>query len=329
MGSPSLTVQSLRCHIRRPEAFSRRGVNLRTSLAILTACAACYARWDSDTITKLSIRIYKKVHAHFAQGSLTRPITLKKLEPYPVLYGQLVSATSHFVPVYVKLLPPHLRMVEVVCAWLAREVGLPLPLPAIVDVHRTRIERLCPWPYGSEIRMHCFGTHEILQARPLQVVENANSGQYEHLLRGWKDCLRTGIFDELIANDDRNKGNLLLDAHRGLWIIDHSRALRSGGQTPFSDPLLPFENPLLNYFAKFPAAQRSALYPQVVADCAQLSSAAARIPYGELGVDGQVRVDIERFIDERSRRLAALVFSRLGINELPLQPERPSPRAPH
>lgn len=220
-------------------------------------------------------------------------------------------------------------MVEVVCAWLAREIGLPLPLPAIIQVHRARVERLFPWPYGSMTSAQCYGTQEILRALPLQAVENARSGQYEHLLRGWKDCLRVGIFDELIANDDRNKGNLLLDAYRVLWIIDHSRALRSGGQTPFSDPLLPFENPLLNYLATYTPAQRSAFYPQIIADCAQLSSAAARIPYSDLGVDGQIRVDIERFLDERSRRLTALVFSRLGISELPLQSDHPAPRASH
>src|SRR5262249_20098507 len=153
-------------------------------------------------------------------------------------------------------------------------------------------------------RMECFGTHEIAQARPLQIYDNAN--QAEQILRGWKDCLRTGIFDVLIANDDRNNGNLLVDAHRGISIIDHSRALRAGGQTPFSDPMLPFENPLLSFIAKMPAAHRSALYPQVVADCAQMSTAAARIPYEELGIVGQVRGDIERFIDQRSRRLPSL-----------------------
>lgn len=269
------------------------------------------------------------MHPHFLQGNLTRPIVLKKLEPFPVLYGPVVSATNHFVQAYIKLLPNHLRMVEIACAWLAREVGLPLPLPAIVNVDRARVERLCPWQYGSATSMQCYGTQEVLQARPLQTVENSNPGRSENLLKGWKDCLRTGIFDELVANDDRNKGNLLLDAHRGLWIIDHSRALRAGGQMPFSDPLLPFENPLLNFYSKLPLAQRTALYPQIVADCAQLSSAAARIPYKDIGIDGQVRLDIERFIDARSRRLSALVFSRIGISELPLQPEDASPRASH
>jgi hypothetical protein len=36
----------------------------------------------------------------------------------------------------------------------------------------------------------------------------------------------TRVFDQLIYNTDRNKGNLLIDASWRLWLIDHSRAFR-------------------------------------------------------------------------------------------------------
>ena len=36
------------------------------------------------------------------------------------------------------------------------------------------------------------------------------------------------VFDELIANTDRNQGNMLIDADWKLWLIDHSRAFRTG-----------------------------------------------------------------------------------------------------
>lgn len=35
------------------------------------------------------------------------------------------------------------------------------------------------------------------------------------------------IFDELIANTDRNQGNLLIDKNWKLWFIDHTRAFRT------------------------------------------------------------------------------------------------------
>ena len=35
------------------------------------------------------------------------------------------------------------------------------------------------------------------------------------------------VFDELIANTDRNQGNMLIDKAWKLWLIDHSRAFRT------------------------------------------------------------------------------------------------------
>jgi hypothetical protein len=36
----------------------------------------------------------------------------------------------------------------------------------------------------------------------------------------------TRMFDQLIANVDRNLGNLLIDKSFNIWMIDHSRAFR-------------------------------------------------------------------------------------------------------
>ncbi len=35
------------------------------------------------------------------------------------------------------------------------------------------------------------------------------------------------VFDELIANIDRNQGNMLIDKQWKVWLIDHSRAFRT------------------------------------------------------------------------------------------------------
>jgi hypothetical protein len=42
------------------------------------------------------------------------------------------------------------------------------------------------------------------------------------------------VFDNLIFNDDRNVGNILIDAEWRLWWIDHTRAFRTFSQ--LSDP---------------------------------------------------------------------------------------------
>ena len=38
------------------------------------------------------------------------------------------------------------------------------------------------------------------------------------------------VFDNLIYNEDRNQGNILIDSNWKLWMIDHSRAFRSHKQ---------------------------------------------------------------------------------------------------
>ncbi len=42
-----------------------------------------------------------------------------------------------------------------------------------------------------------------------------------------------GVFDNLIYNDDRNRGNILFDSHWKLWMIDHTRAFRPYEELPY------------------------------------------------------------------------------------------------
>lgn len=47
----------------------------------------------------------------------------------------------------------------------------------------------------------------------------------------WTDALRVvRIFDQLIANVDRNLGNMLIDRDWRIWMIDHTRAFRRSEQ---------------------------------------------------------------------------------------------------
>ena len=41
-----------------------------------------------------------------------------------------------------------------------------------------------------------------------------------------RDAATMYVFDQLIANTDRNQGNMLIDKNWRLWLIDHSRAFR-------------------------------------------------------------------------------------------------------
>ena len=53
------------------------------------------------------------------------------------------------------------------------------------------------------------------------------------------------VFDELIQNKDRNQGNLLWTGDWKLWLIDHTRAFRTGGKLLKPDQLTKIDRDLL------------------------------------------------------------------------------------
>jgi hypothetical protein len=66
------------------------------------------------------------------------------------------------------------------------------------------------------------------------------------VLRRWEHQVMTmRVFDALIANTDRNKGNLLIDTQWKAWYIDHSRAFRLSHEILDPTPLVRCDKALL------------------------------------------------------------------------------------
>ena len=52
------------------------------------------------------------------------------------------------------------------------------------------------------------------------------------------------VFDNLIANSDRNKGNLLIDRNWRIWFIDHTRAFKRSSRLLYRDQVTSCERQL-------------------------------------------------------------------------------------
>jgi len=52
------------------------------------------------------------------------------------------------------------------------------------------------------------------------------------------------VFDNLIANSDRNQGNILIDADWTIWFIDHSRGFGRSSRLPYPDKVTACERGL-------------------------------------------------------------------------------------
>lgn len=110
---------------------------------------------------------------------------------------------------------------ELACALLGRAIGLRIPRPFLAVLDSSKI------PADSANKdtgqLFCFasqqagrGSYSLERAIQTPVSEAA-------LLH---DLSSAAAFDELIANDDRNMGNMIYSPEsKDVWMIDHGRAL--------------------------------------------------------------------------------------------------------
>ena len=152
---------------------------------------------------------------------------------------------------------------ECLCALLGHSLGLPTLLPVVVTDPRDSTlwfgAREVGYPsLSSRLRI---GTHaDALQMQALACI-----------LSAWSQVGQAISFDELIANGDRNPGNVLWNGAQ-FTIIDHERAL---GIQPMQ----------LNRLALFATNQ---FQPQLVAGVQSASTSAALAQQALLGVGSTV-----------------------------------------
>jgi len=73
----------------------------------------------------------------------------------------------------------------------------------------------------------------------------------ERLSQHWQVML---VFDNLIFNDDRNRGNYLYDQNGKLWMIDHTRSFRTDDELPYPSGILYSERRLWEGLQKLESA---------------------------------------------------------------------------
>jgi hypothetical protein len=246
-------------------------------------------------------------------GSLANPIRFLKRSPHLVLEGRLVSASVPFQPVVAKLLPDPGFAIELVCGWLANAVGLPMPQVGVATANASLVSKHGTWPY-EDLTAKVFVCALIPNA---QRVVSVDSPVIDERLDEWQFAELAGVFDELVSNDDRSKGNLLLDARGNFWLIDHARALGGAGQRLFSTEVFPaFENYFLGRIARERTDKRYSRKQALLRCCAHVRNHVARIPYSDLGVSFVLETDIRNYLAARLRKLEELVLNRVGIQDL-------------
>lgn len=118
---------------------------------------------------------------------------------------------------FVKRIPFRELYIESVCALLGKNLGLPIPQPFIVQITHECFNEI---PEGQfEL---AFGSED---AGYPSFRRYAQSQEAFERLKEFSKTTDIGIFDEWIANYDRNVGNILYDGTDNFSFIDHEHAL--------------------------------------------------------------------------------------------------------
>ncbi|HGW4197937.1 HipA family kinase [Morganella morganii] len=116
--------------------------------------------------------------------------------------------------VFAKELSDREMSIEIICATLGRKIGLPIPEPVILFDDDEKI---------------FFGSIDAEYPSLAHYIKDTKDPSIELKLSTWGGLSQAAFFDEWIAMDDRNNGNLLFDGE-GFILIDHESAIPSGLQ---------------------------------------------------------------------------------------------------
>lgn len=226
------------------------------------------------------------------------------------------------ITAYVKFsLDQRQPIAEIAAAQLGRALGLNIPEPLLVFVDTARLPKSSAfhdsgpqWTFASAQ----FGS------RPMSVehLYRKDEDTYRQVMERWNQYEKTAAFDEWMANEDRNLGNLVYSAEkRTVALIDHGRCLANTyWPDSLNDPGFSVSNALVDSYAGMDSAQKERLR----AVCNDLMRDCALIDFTQLGNGGSftklgggaTQPEIIKFLTQRIHLSVSLLCRRIGIPEL-------------
>ncbi len=220
---------------------------------------------------------------------------------------------------YVKFLDTKQLINELVSSVLGRTLGLPIPQGFIVLVNRE------DYP-DSELLINqgldkalAFGVESIGYPdlkRRIRIEGDSIVGELFRTWTGWCDAM---IFDEWVANRDRNQGNLLLGAPGDVWLIDHGQAFTGPNWVPSDlDPTVSVRNEIAKVIAPhlgLPERHRALRRAAEIADECKKIDVNEALKEGFVAAfasDEEIEA-LRNFIGKRVNELVRLTAIRVGL----------------
>jgi hypothetical protein len=224
--------------------------------------------------------------------------------------------------IYMRVGEPHAIVAELLCAVVARALGLPAAEPFLVIVEPGTLGNASK--LDPTVRHYCVGSRDIGGNTFTQLLcEGSNT--VTQILQKWEHLIGVTALDEWLANPDRNMGNLLWVANT-VHIIDHAEAF--GGSARQLFPLEELtEDMIANKLAHFLDASTPTKRQQVldkannwITFTAGALDAASAIAIAGVGrwQTPQQQDELLKFMHTRLRITHRLLCQRMGLPQLQL-----------
>jgi len=229
---------------------------------------------------------------------------------------------------YVKLTrDPRQLIADLASAQVGRAIGLKIPQPFLVFVDTDLIPDNISCSYKNTGAMLAFGSAEAVEGMSFARLLKTDNKTAENLFKSWGDGFSsTSIFDEWIANPDRNFGNILFcPATNENWLIDHDQAL-----TGVYWPLWGLDNPTISVTNTLLDAAQTNMDDDdkltLRKKTQQLMLKCSAIDFNEFDRDKHFckidktidDIEIREFLEKRIYATVSLICNRIGLTELDL-----------
>lgn len=226
------------------------------------------------------------------------------------------------ISIYMRVGEPHAIVAELLCAVVARALGLPAAEPFLVIVEPDTLgnnSKLNP-----KVRHYCVGSRDIGGNTFTQLLREGGT-TVKQIIQKWEHLIGVTALDEWLANPDRNMGNLLWVANT-VHIIDHAEAF--GGSHRKLFPLEDLtEDMIANKLAHFLDASTATKRQQVLdkANSWITFTAGALDAATAIAIAGvsrwqtpQQQDELLKFMHTRLRITHRLLCQRMGLPQLQL-----------
>lgn len=238
---------------------------------------------------------------------------------------RVVLNSADETPAYLKLTDnPHHTLAELVSSQIGRALKLPIPKPYIALVHETDLPESSKYAGTSPNTRYAFACAQFGK-NPMNCSRkyNQNNSAFAKILADWQGLNNARSFDEYIANEDRNLGNLIYSPEsKEIGLIDHGRSL-TGSYWPvwgLSDAQRTVNNNLLANHQTLTINDKERLR----AICNDLMQKVSKIDIASLDQDGHFqrlggvapKQEIVNFLTQRINFTVTLLCQRIGLPEL-------------